>query len=109
MLLQIVIVLVAKLCSTSWTITLQAPLSMGFPRQEYWSGWPCPATGDLPNPEGKSVPSALAGRFFTTPLSHLESLYIYISLSSFDGHLICFHVLIIVNSTAMDGHGVMRA
>ena len=35
---------------TLWTIALQAPLSMGFPRQEYWGGWPSPPPGDLPNP-----------------------------------------------------------
>ena len=33
-----------------WTITLQDPLSMGFSRQEYYSGWPCPAPGDLSDP-----------------------------------------------------------
>ena len=35
---------------TSWTVTFQAPLSMGFSRQEYWSGLPCPPPGNLPNP-----------------------------------------------------------
>ena len=35
---------------TPWTIAHQAPLSMGFSRQEYWSGLPCPPPGDLPNP-----------------------------------------------------------
>ena len=38
------------LLATSWTVTRQAPLSMGFPRQEYWSGLPFPSLGDLPNP-----------------------------------------------------------
>ena len=54
---------------TPWTVARQAPLSMGFPRQEYWSGSPFPAPGDLPNPgiEPISLESlALAGRFFTT-------------------------------------------
>ena len=32
-----------------WTVALQAPLAMGFSRQEYWSGLPCPPPGDLPN------------------------------------------------------------
>ena len=36
--------------ATPWTITYQVPLSMGFSRQEYWSGLPVPSTGDLPNP-----------------------------------------------------------
>ena len=39
-----------RLFATSWTIAHQAPLSMGFPRQEYWSGLPCPPPGDLPHP-----------------------------------------------------------
>ena len=54
---------------TLWTIDHQAPLSMGFSRYEYWSGLPCPAPGDLPDPGVKPmtpVSSALAGRFFTT-------------------------------------------
>ena len=45
-------------------MTLQAPLSMGFSRQEYWSGLLCSPPGDLPNPETKpasSVSPALAG------------------------------------------------
>ena len=48
---------------------LQAPLPMGFSRQEYWSGLSCPPPGDLPNPgiEPSSLTSPeLAGRFFTT-------------------------------------------
>ena len=32
-----------------WTVVCQAPLSMGFSRQKYWSGLPCPSPGDLPN------------------------------------------------------------
>ena len=36
--------------ATPWTVAPQAPLSMGFSRQEYWSGLPCPPPGDLPNP-----------------------------------------------------------
>ena len=39
-----------RLCTTVWTVARQAPLSMGFSRQEYWSGLPCPPPGDLPNP-----------------------------------------------------------
>ena len=51
---------------TPWTVAHQAPLSMGFPRQEYWSGLPFPSPGDLPEPGIESVSPALAGRFFTT-------------------------------------------
>ena len=45
--------LVAKSCLTLvtlWTVASQAPLTMGFSRQEYWSGLPFPSPGDLPNP-----------------------------------------------------------
>ena len=55
--------------ATPWITALQAPLSMEFSRQEYWSGLPFPTLRDLPNPRIKPVSlvsSALAGRFFTT-------------------------------------------
>ena len=59
-----------KICPRPNCIALQAPLSMGFSRQEYWSGLPCPPPGDLPDLgtiEPASLPSsALAGRFLTT-------------------------------------------
>ena len=50
---------------TPWTVAHQAPLSMGFARQEHWSGLPFPSPGDLPDPAIKAVSPALAGRFFT--------------------------------------------
>ena len=61
-----------QLIATPWTVALQAPLSMGFSRQEYWSGLPRPPPGDLPNPqiEPTSLTSpALAGGFFTTSVT----------------------------------------
>ena len=39
-----------QLFVTPWIVAQEAPLSMGFYRQEYWSGWPCPLPGDLPDP-----------------------------------------------------------
>ena len=39
-----------QLFATPWTVAYQAPLSMGFSRQECWSGLPFPSPGDLPNP-----------------------------------------------------------
>ena len=39
-----------QLFVTLWTVVRQVPLSMGFSRQEYWSGLPCPPLGDLPDP-----------------------------------------------------------
>ena len=58
-----------QLCGTPWTVAHQAPLSLGFSRQEYWSGLPFPPAGDLPDPgiEPVSLMSPLlAGGFFTT-------------------------------------------
>ena len=55
--------------ATPWTVTQQAPLPMGFLRQECWSGLPFPPLGDLPNPgiKPESPESlALADRFFIT-------------------------------------------
>ena len=48
-----------RLFATPWTAAHQAPLSMGFRRQEYWSGLPFPSPGDLPNPGIKPRPPAL--------------------------------------------------
>ena len=58
-----------RICATLWTAACQGTLSVGFPRQEYWSGLLCPPPADLPNPvtEPMSLMSpAFAGRFFTT-------------------------------------------
>ena len=58
-----------QLFVTLWTIAPQAPLSMGFSKQEYWSGFPCPPPGDLSDPgiEPEYLKShALVGGFITT-------------------------------------------
>ena len=70
----------ARLFATPWTIVHQAPLSMGFSRQESWSGLPFPSPGDLPNPgigAGSPASPALADRFFTTSTAW-EALHMYI-------------------------------
>ena len=54
-----------KLSATPWTVPYQALLSMGFPRQEYWSGLPLPSPWDLPDPGIEPMSPALAGGFFT--------------------------------------------
>jgi len=64
-----------QLFATLGTTAHQAPLSMEFSREQYWSGLPCPSLGDLPN------------------------IFIH---SSVDGHLCCFHVLAIGNSAAVN-------
>ena len=55
-----------RLSSTPWTEARQAPLSMGFLRQEYWSGLPFPSPGGLLDPGIEPASPALAGGFFTT-------------------------------------------
>ena len=59
----------AKLCpilATPWTVACRAPLSMGFPRQEYWNGLPFPSPGNLSNTRIKPMSLALAGGSFPT-------------------------------------------
>ena len=59
----------AAVFANHWAIALQAPLSMGFSMQEYWSGLPFPSSGCLHDPRIKPVSPAspaLAGRYFTT-------------------------------------------
>ena len=54
---------------TPWTVAHQAPLSMGFSKQEYWNELPCPPPGDLPDPRtepGSLTSPALAGSFLKT-------------------------------------------
>ena len=70
--------LVAKLCPTlvtPWTVSCQAPLSMGFSRQEYWSALPFPSPGDLPDPgiepgspalDADSLPNEIRGKIHYT-------------------------------------------
>ena len=63
-----------RISVTLWTEAHQAPLSMRFSRQEYWSGLPCPPPGDLPDPRMESVtPVSPALQADSLPLSHLGS------------------------------------
>ena len=66
------------LFATLWTVARQAPLSTGFPRQEYWSGLPFPPPGDLPDSGTEPTSPALAGGFFTAEPSGKPQLkYIF--------------------------------
>ena len=53
--------------TTPWTVAHQAPLSIGFPRQEYWSGLPLPCPGHLLNPGIETMSPALQAFFTTEP------------------------------------------
>ena len=57
--------------ATLWTVAHQAPLSLGLPRQEYWSGWPSSTPGDLPDPGIE--PALLHWQVYFLPLRHLGS------------------------------------
>ena len=69
-----------QLFATLWPVAHQAALSMGFSRQEHWSGLPCSPPADLPDLgiEPRSLMSpALAGRFFTTSAIWEAQWYVY--------------------------------
>ena len=72
-----------QLFATPWTLACQAPLSLGFSRQEYWSGLPFPTPGDLPDPgiELKTFKSpVLVGGFFTTSATREALFTLYLAL-----------------------------
>ena len=71
-----------RLFVTLCTLACQAPLSMRFPRQEYWSGLPCPPPGDLPNPVVQSMSTALADCLFAIWATR-EAQYMYIHICIF--------------------------
>ena len=78
--------------ATPWTVACQASLSLGFSRQEYWSGLPCPPPGDLPNAGIKPTSPALAGGFFTTSAPLEAHLLIHVSINPSSHSSISHHV-----------------
>ena len=71
----------AWLFGTPWTVDRQAPLSMGFSREEHWSGWPCPLPGILPDPgiKPKSVRSpSLTSSLPLAPPGKLICVYVFV-------------------------------
>ena len=94
-------ILVAKsylTLATPWTVACQAPLSMRFLRQEYWSGLPFPSPGDLPNPgiepsspalQADSLPTELQGKPTQdiTPADICKSLLSHSTISFFQNQL----------------------
>ena len=70
--------------ATLWTVARQAPLSMGFPRQEYWSELPLPSPRDLLDPGMKHTFPALVGIFFTSEPPRKPDFHItYESITEF--------------------------
>ena len=66
-----------QLFATPWTVAHQAPLSMGFSRQEHWSGLPCPPPGDLPHPRFEPTSLTLADGFCTTSATWEAHTHLY--------------------------------
>ena len=72
---------------TPWTVAHQSSLSMGFPRQEYWSGVQFPSPGDLPNPGIKPMSPILARGFFTLSYHHtIEQLHCWVFIQGEKRH-----------------------
>ena len=87
-----------QLCATLWTVAHQAPLSMGFFRQEYWNWFPCLSPGDLPNQGIKftsRMSPALAGGFLTISTTWEAPKIGYLGLYG-----------AIINSSVKDGTGL---
>ena len=94
---------VSWLFGTPWTIAHQAPMSMGFSKQEYWSGLPCPSPENLPNPglelrslvlQADSLPSEPPGKLKNTGVSSLSLLQgIFPTQESTQGLLHCRQIL----------------
>ena len=87
------------LFATPWTVAYQTPWSMEFSRQEYWSGWPSPSPGDLPEPRDQIQVSCIAGKFFTI----WATIYLQNNKKSF--HL--FRSSLIFSSQRFDTHFVI--
>ena len=98
----------------SWPVACQALLSMGFPKQEYWSRLPSPLPGDLPNSGIEPAPPALAGGFFTAKPSGKRDIHTYqdIKLHTLNIYNFClsvipqylaFQVLVVKNPRASTG------
>ena len=110
----------AKSCLTlcdTMDCSHQAPLSMGFSRQEYWSGLPFPSPGDLPNPGVEPLVSCSAGGFFTPeppgkPLLTAIEPYLSLLIEHFDSSIklkvncfICFPSYSVVKNLPVNAGG----
>ena len=80
--------------ATPWTVACHAPLSMGFPRQEYWSGLPFPSPGDLSDSGIKpGSPSLQADSLLTEPQRSPQLLYLYDPLMHQPPWYTCIHLI----------------
>ena len=77
------------LFANPWGIARQAPLSMGFSRQEYWSGLPFPTLGDLPDPDKPLSPSL---QVVSLPLTHLGFPLVTTEIDSVEIFIECLNL-----------------
>ena len=97
-----------QLFTTPWTTAYQAPPSMGFSRQEYWSGVPLPSLRSIYIAANSNISflwlSSIALCVYVCICVHIYiyTHHIFIIHSSVNGHLGCFHVLTVVTSAAMN-------
>ena len=87
--------------ATSCTVTHQTLLSMGFPRQEYWSGLSFPSPGDLPEPGIKSASPASAGRFLSLSYQGSTILSVVMTFFVFMTMFLCFLLISSCNLTRL--------
>ena len=104
-----------RLFATPWTAAHQAPLSMGFSRQESWSRLPCPAPGDLPDPgirPASPKSPASAGSFFTTGRNIMRNTYIvliFYYVGSIDQSCLTLYDPMDCNPPGSSAHGIFQA
>ena len=93
-----------QLSTTPWTVAHQALLSMEFPRQEYWSGFPFPITGESSQPRDQIRVSCIAGGFFTIRscrrllyILEIKPLWVVLFANIFYHSVSCFFVPLVVS------------
>ena len=94
-----------QLFATLWTVAHQASLSVGFPRQEYWSGLPLPSSGDLPKPGLKSA-SLCVWQVDSLPLLYLGSPLFYLLVLLVNDRLLKISQKLKNNSREYKLHGL---
>ena len=93
-----------RLFATPWTVAHQAPLSMGFSRQEYWSGLPFPSPGDLSNPGIEPRSPALQADALTSNFSYSQQIIDLVIAFILSWSIFCFKFLFSHNTPESTNH-----
>ena len=106
------------LFATPWTVAQQAPLSMGFSRQEYWSGLPCPPPGGLPNQgiqprspllQLDSLPSEPPGNPMNTRVGSLSLLQRVVCVCVHTYTAVCFSICSYLHSNSFQSNLLIKS